>query len=119
MEKGEATEYNLWKLEERGIIMILPGTRVYEGMIIGEHSRGNDLPVNVLKGKKLTNVRASGTDEATKLVPPRILTLDQAIIYIADDELAEVTPKSIRLRKRILDPILRKRSGKIAEAIAS
>ena len=119
MEKGEATEYNLWKLEERGIIMILPGTRVYEGMIVGEHSRGNDLPVNVLKGKKLTNVRASGTDEATKLVPPRILTLDQAIIYIADDELAEVTPKSIRLRKRILDPILRKRSGKMIEALAS
>ena len=113
MEQGEATEYDLWKLEERGIIMILPGTRVYEGMIVGEHSRGNDLPVNVLKGKKLTNVRASGTDEATKLVPPRILTLDQAIIYIADDELAEITPKSIRLRKRILNSTLRKRAGKM------
>ncbi|MCK4944682.1 MAG: translational GTPase TypA [Alphaproteobacteria bacterium] len=115
MEKGEATEYDLWKLEERGIIMILPGTRVYEGMIVGEHSRGNDLPVNVLKGKKLTNVRASGTDEATKLVPPRILTLDQAIIYIADDELAEITPKTIRLRKRILNSTLRKRAGKVAK----
>ncbi|MFH1158214.1 MAG: translational GTPase TypA [Pseudomonadota bacterium] len=116
MEQGEATEYDLWKLEERGIIMVLPGTRVYEGMIVGEHSRGNDLPVNVLKGKKLTNVRASGTDEATRLVPPRILTLDQAIIYIADDELAEVTPKSIRLRKRILDPNLRPRADKVAVA---
>jgi len=114
METGEATEYDLWKLEERGIIMVLPGTKVYEGMIVGEHSRGNDLPVNVLKGKKLTNVRASGTDEATKLVPPRILTLDQSIIYIADDELVEVTPKSIRLRKRILDPNLRKRTEKVA-----
>lgn len=114
METGEATEYDLWKLEERGIIMVLPGTKVYEGMIVGEHSRGNDLPVNVLKGKKLTNVRASGTDEATKLIPPRILTLDQAIIYIADDELVEVTPKSIRLRKRILDPNLRKRAEKAA-----
>ncbi len=116
MDVGEATEYDLWKLEERGTIMVLPGTRVYEGMIVGESSRGNDMPVNVLKGKKLTNVRASGTDEATKLIPPRILTLDQAIIYIADDELVEVTPKSIRLRKRILDPNLRKRSEKVAEA---
>jgi GTP-binding protein len=114
MDTGEATEYDLWKLEERGIIMVLPGTRVYEGMIVGEHNRENDLPVNVLKGKKLTNVRASGTDEATKLIPPRILTLDQAIIYISDDELVEVTPKSIRLRKRILDPNLRKRAEKVA-----
>jgi len=72
MDVGEATEYDLWKLEERGLIMVLPGTRVYEGMIVGEHNRENDLPVNILKGKKLTNVRASGTDEATKLIPPRI-----------------------------------------------
>jgi GTP-binding protein len=85
-------------------------------MIVGEHSRDNDLPVNVLKGKKLTNVRASGTDEMVKLIPPRILTLEQAITYIADDELVEVTPKSIRLRKRILDPNARKRSEKVAEA---
>ncbi len=114
MSTGEATEYDLWNLEERGIIMVLPGTKVYEGMIVGEHNRENDLEVNVLKGKKLTNVRASGTDEATKLVPPRILTLDQAIIYIADNELVEVTPKSIRLRKRILDPNARKRADKAA-----
>jgi GTP-binding protein len=116
MSQGQATAYDLWNLEERGVIMVLPGTEVYEGMIVGEHSRDNDLPVNVLKGKKLTNVRASGTDEMVKLIPPRILTLEQAITYIADDELVEVTPKSIRLRKRILDPNARKRSEKVAEA---
>ncbi len=116
MADGEATEYDLWKLEERGTIMVLPGTRVYEGMIVGEHSRDNDLPVNVLKGKKLTNVRASGSDEATKLIPPRILTLEQAITFIADDELVEVTPKTLRLRKMILDPNARKRNEKAAEA---
>ena len=116
MDTGEATEYDLWKLEERGTIMVLPGTKVYEGMIVGEHNRENDLPVNILKGKKLTNVRASGTDEATKLIPPRILTLEQAITFINDDELVEVTPKSLRLRKAILDPNLRKRAEKIAEA---
>jgi len=116
MSTGQATAYDLWNLEERGVIMVLPGTEVYEGMIVGEHNRDNDLPVNVLKGKKLTNVRASGTDEMVKLIPPRILTLEQAITYIADDELVEVTPKSIRLRKRILDPNERKRAEKMAEA---
>ncbi len=116
MDTGEATEYDLWKLEERGVIMIMPGTKVYEGMIVGEHNRENDLPVNILRGKKLTNVRASGTDEATRLIPPRILTLEQAITYINDDELLEVTPKSLRLRKAILDPNLRKRAEKVAEA---
>lgn len=116
MSKGQATAYDLWNLEDRGVIMIHPGTEVYEGMIVGEHSRENDLPVNVLKGKKLTNVRASGSDEMIKLTPPRVLTLEQAITYIADDELVEVTPKNIRLRKRILDPNERKRSEKMAEA---
>lgn len=116
MSTGQATAYDLWNLEERGVIMVLPGTDVYEGMIVGEHNRDNDLPVNVLKGKKLTNVRASGTDEMVKLIPPRILTLEQAVTYIADDELVEVTPKSTRLRKRILDPNERKRAEKIAEA---
>lgn len=116
MSQGQATAYDLWNLEERGVIMVLPGTEVYEGMIVGEHNRDNDLPVNVLKGKKLTNVRASGTDEMVKLIPPRILTLEQAITYIADDEIVEVTPKSIRLRKRILDPNARKRAEKVAEA---
>jgi GTP-binding protein len=113
---GEATEYDLWKLEERGVIMIQPGTQVYEGMIVGEHNRDNDLEVNILRGKKLTNVRASGSDESTKLIPPRILTLEQAITYINDDELVEVTPKSIRLRKAFLDPNVRKRMEKSAEA---
>ncbi|MDP2206100.1 MAG: EF-Tu/IF-2/RF-3 family GTPase, partial [Alphaproteobacteria bacterium] len=116
MSTGQATAYDLWNLEERGVIMVLPGTDVYEGMIVGEHNRDNDLPVNVLKGKKLTNVRASGTDEMVKLIPPRILTLEQAITYISDDELVEVTPKTIRLRKRILDPNERKRAEKVAEA---
>ena len=116
MDIGEATEYDLHGLEERGIIMVMPGTRVYEGMIVGEHNRENDLPVNILRGKKLTNVRASGTDESTRLTPPRILTLEQAITYINDDELVEVTPKSLRLRKAILDPNVRKRAEKVAEA---
>lgn len=116
MDTGEATEYDLWNLEERGVIMIMPGTKVYEGMVVGEHNRDNDLPVNVLRGKKLTNVRASGSDDSTKLIPPRILTLEQAITYINDDELVEVTPKSIRLRKAILDPNVRKRLEKAAEA---
>ncbi len=116
MSTGEATAYDLWNLEERGVIMVNPGTQVYEGMIVGEHNRDNDLPVNVLKGKKLTNVRASGSDEMVRLIPPRILTLEQAITYIADDELVEVTPASIRLRKRILDPNERKRAEKMAEA---
>jgi len=115
MATGPATAYDLWNLEDRGIIMIEPGTEVYEGMIVGEHSRDNDIPVNVLRGKKLTNVRASGTDEMIKLTPPRLLTLDQAIVYINDDELVEVTPKTIRLRKRILDPIERKRSEKVED----
>ncbi len=116
MGTGEATEYDLWKLEERGIIMVLPGTKVYEGMIVGEHNRDNDLAVNILRGKKLTNVRASGSDESTKLIPPRILTLEQAITFINDDELVEVTPKTLRLRKAVLDPNLRKRTEKMAEA---
>ena len=116
MADGEATEYDLFNLQERGTIMIMPGTRVYEGMIVGEHTRDNDLPVNVLKGKKLTNVRASGTDDSTKLIPPRILTLEQAITFINDDEQVEVTPKTIRLRKAILDPNERKRAEKLAES---
>lgn len=112
MATGQATAYDLWNLQERGVIMVEPGTNVYEGMIVGEHSRDNDIPVNVLKGKKLTNVRASGSDEMVKLTPPRILTLDQAITYINDDELVEVTPTSIRLRKRILCPHERKKAEK-------
>ena len=99
---GTATAYAIYNLQERGEIFIAPGTQVYEGMIIGENARANDLDVNVTKEKKQTNMRASTADEAIRLVPPRMLGLEQAIEFINDDELVEVTPKSIRLRKRIL-----------------
>jgi GTP-binding protein len=114
MGMGKAVAYALWGLEDRGVIMINPQEEVYEGMIIGEHSRGNDLDVNVLKGKQLTNIRAAGKDDAVKLTPPRKLSLEQAIAYIQDDELVEVTPKSIRLRKRFLVPHERKKAAKAA-----
>jgi GTP-binding protein len=116
--EGTAVAYALWNLEERGPMFIDPGTAVYQGMLIGEHSRGNDLDVNVLKGKQLTNIRAAGKDEAVRLTPPRKMSLEQAIAYIEDDEVVEVTPKSIRLRKRFLDPEDRKRAKKQA-AIAA
>jgi GTP-binding protein len=112
MENGEAVAYALWNLEERGRMFIGPQEKVYQGMIIGEHSRENDLEVNPLKGKKLTNVRASGTDEAVRLTPHIQMSLEQAIAYIDDDELVEVTPNVIRLRKRHLDPHERKRAAK-------
>ena len=112
MENGEAVAYALWNLEERGRMFIGAQARVYTGMIIGEHSRDNDLEVNPLKGKKLTNVRASGTDEAVRLTTPVTLSLEQAIAYINDDELVEVTPTAIRLRKRHLDPHERKRHAR-------
>ncbi|MGE3623311.1 MAG: translational GTPase TypA [Bdellovibrionales bacterium] len=111
---GDAVAYAMWKLEERGPMLIVPGVKVYEGMIIGEHSKSNDLDVNVLEGKKLTNIRAAGKDEAVRLTPPIQMTLEKALAYIADDELVEVTPKSIRLRKRWLDPNMRKRMAKQA-----
>jgi GTP-binding protein len=114
---GVAVAYALWNLEERGALFIDPGTQVYRGMIIGEHSRGNDLDVNPLKGKQLTNFRAAGKDEAVRLTPPRKLALEQAIAYIDDDELVEVTPKSIRLRKRLLDPNERKKASRAAAAV--
>ena len=100
-------------------MVIDPGVRVYAGMIIGIHTRDNDLEVNVLKGKKLTNIRAAGKDEAVRLTPPRKMSLEQAIAYIEDDELVEVTPKSIRLRKRFLHPEDRKRAKKQAAAAAA
>jgi GTP-binding protein len=111
---GSAVAYALWNLEERGPMFIEPGNRVYQGMIIGAHSRGNDLDVNPLKGKQLTNIRTTAKDEAVRLTPPQVMTLEQAIAYIADDELVEVTPNSIRLRKRLLDPNDRKRAGRAA-----
>ncbi|WFE74346.1 translational GTPase TypA [Roseinatronobacter sp. S2] len=112
MEDGTAVAFALWNLEDRGRMFINPQEPVYQGMIIGEHSRDNDLEVNPLKGKKLTNVRASGTDDAVKLTPATIMSLEQAIAYIDDDELVEVTPNAIRLRKRFLDPHERKRQAK-------
>ncbi|RKT34174.1 GTP-binding protein [Roseovarius halotolerans] len=114
MEDGESVAYALWNLEERGRMFIGAQAKVYQGMIIGEHSRENDLEVNPLKGKKLTNVRASGTDDAVRLTTPITMSLEEAIAYIDDDELVEVTPNAIRLRKRHLDPHERKRAAKTA-----
>ncbi|MDM8167808.1 translational GTPase TypA [Roseovarius sp.] len=112
MESGDAVAYALWNLEERGRMFIGPQEKIYQGMIIGEHSRENDLEVNPLKGKKLTNVRASGTDDAVRLTPHIQFSLEEAIAYINDDELVEVTPNALRLRKRYLDPHERKRQSK-------
>ena len=113
---GEATAYSLFNLQERGAMMIEPQTRVYEGMIVGQHTRDNDLIVNVIQGKKLTNVRAAGKDENTILTPPMRLTLEKAMSYIEDDELLEVTPRSIRLRKRWLNPNERKKRERAGAA---
>ena len=109
-EAGTAIAYSLWKLQDRGPMFIDPNVPVYVGMIIGEHTKPNDLEVNPTKSKQLTNIRAAGKDEAIDLIPPRKLTLEQGLAYIQEDELLEVTPKSLRLRKRILDPIQRKRA---------
>ena len=110
-DRGEAVAFALFNLQSRGSMFVEPKTKVYKGMIVGEHNRDNDLEVNVLKGKKLTNVRASGTDQAVILTPPRKMTLEQMMAYMADDELLEVTPKSLRLRKKILVSHLRKRAS--------
>ena len=111
-DNGEAVAYALWNLEDRGPMMIEPGWKVYEGMIVGEHTRENDLEVNVLKGKKLTNIRTTSKDEAVRLTPPIRMTLEKSLAWIGDDELVEVTPKNIRLRKIWLNPNDRKRFGK-------
>ena len=113
---GKTTGYSLFNLQDRGVLFVGPGEEVYEGMVVGENSRDNDLDVNVLKGKQLTNMRASGTDEAIRLVTPKIMTLEEMMSYIADDELVEVTPQSLRLRKKLLDPNDRKRAMRAAEA---
>jgi GTP-binding protein len=115
-DQGEAVAYALWNLEDRGPMMIEPGARVYQGMIVGEHTRGNDLEVNVLKGKKLTNIRTTSKDEAVRLTPPIRMVLEKALSYIQDDELVEVTPESIRLRKKHLDPNDRKKAERQREA---
>lgn len=112
MNSGKAVAYALWNLEPRGIIFLNPNEEVYEGMIVGEHNRDNDLDVNATKGKQLTNFRASGKDDSVKLTPPKKMSLEQAIAYISDDELVEVTPKNIRLRKRYLSPHDRKRANR-------
>ncbi len=111
-DDGEAVAYALWKLQDRGRMFVSPGDALYEGMIIGIHTRDNDLVVNPIKGKQLTNVRASGTDEAVRLITPIQLTLESAIEFIADDEIVEITPKNIRLRKRYLKEHERKRAAR-------
>jgi GTP-binding protein len=114
--QGAAVAYALWNLEERGPMFVNPGADVYQGMIIGAHSRGNDLDVNPRKGKQLSNIRTTSKDEAVKLTPPILMSLEEAIAYIEDDELVEVTPGAVRLRKRFLDPHARKRHERRAEA---
>jgi GTP-binding protein len=111
-DQGDAVAYALWNLEDRGPMMIEPGWKVYRGMIVGEHTRDNDLVINVLKGKQLTNIRTTSKDEAVRLTPPIRMTLEKALAYIEDDELVEVTPKSIRLRKKLLDETDRKREDR-------
>src|SRR5499426_3028773 len=115
-DQGEAVAYALWNLEDRGPMMIEPGWKVYRGMIVGEHTRGNDLEVNVLKGKKLTNIRTHSKDEAVRLTPPIQMTLERALASIGDDELVEVTPTAIRLRKKLLDPNERRKEERRKEA---
>ena len=110
-DQGSAVAFALFNLQSRGIMFIDPKTYVHKGMIVGEHNRDNDLEVNVLKGKKLTNIRASGSDQAIILSTPRKMTLEQMMAYMAEDELLEVTPKSLRLRKKLLLSHLRKRAS--------
>ncbi|WP_321313151.1 translational GTPase TypA [Halarcobacter sp.] len=115
MENGEALGYSIFNLQERGVMYIKPQDKVYNGMVIGEHAKSNDLDVNPIKGKQLTNVRSSGADDAIKLVPPRVMSLENALEWIEEDELVEVTPISVRIRKRELDPTARKRAAKKAK----
>jgi GTP-binding protein len=117
-DQGEAVAYAMFKLEDRGPMMIEPGWKVYRGMIVGEHTRDNDLEINILKGKQLTNIRTTSKDEAVRLTPPIKMTLEKALAYIEEDELVEVTPKSIRLRKKFLDANDRKRAEKSKQEVA-
>ena len=118
-EAGEAVHYSLFYIQERGVMFVSPGEKVYQGMILGEHSRESDLEVNPIKEKKLTNIRAAGKDDAMLLIPPRKMSLEQAIAYVEDDEFVEVTPTAVRLRKRYLDPNQRKRNERKIEAEAA
>ena len=115
-EDGDAVAYALWKLQDRGRMFVSPGDAIYPGMIIGAHSRDNDLDVNPAKGKQLTNIRTTSKDEAVRLTPPMQMSLEEAIAYIEDDELVEVTPGAIRLRKRLLDINDRRRANRAAAA---
>ena len=115
MSDGKAVAYALWNLEERGPLFVIPGDKIYAGMIVGEHAKGRDLEVNPLKAKQLTNIRASGKDDAVDLTPPLKMDLDKSLAYIGNDELVEVTPTSIRLRKRYLDTHERKRMSRQTE----
>ncbi|MBP5282492.1 MAG: translational GTPase TypA, partial [Lachnospiraceae bacterium] len=110
-EAGEAITYGLFNAQERGILFISPGEKVYSGMVVGQTGRSEDIEINVCKKKQLTNTRSSSADEALRLVPPKILSLEQALDFIDTDELLEVTPKNLRIRKKILDPTLRKRAS--------
>ena len=110
-EAGEAITYGLYNAQERGTLFIGPGQKVYAGMVVGQTGRSEDIEVNVCKKKQLTNTRSSSADEALRLVPPRILSMEQALDFIDTDELLEVTPKSLRIRKKILDPTMRKRAA--------
>ena len=112
METGEALGYSIFNLQDRGIMFIKPQDKVYVGMVIGQHAKDNDLDVNPIKGKAQSNVRSSGADEAIKLVPPRNMSLENCLEWIEDDELVEITPVSLRIRKRELDPTARKRTAK-------
>ena len=109
-EDGESITYGLFNAQERGILFIGPGERVYSGMVVGQNAKAEDIELNVCKTKKLTNTRSSSADEALRLTPPKILSLEQALEFIDTDELLEITPKNIRIRKKILDPTLRKRA---------
>ena len=115
-DEGVAVAYGLWYIEERGKLFIVPGTKVYQGMVIGQNAKDNDLDVNPLKAKQLTNIRTTSKDEAVRLTPPIRMTLEKALAYIEDDELVEVTPKSIRLRKKLLDATDRKRDERKKES---
>ena len=110
-ENGESITYGLFNAQERGTLFIGPGVKVYSGMVIGSNGRGEDIEVNVCKKKQLTNTRSSSADEALRLVPPKIMSLEQCLDFIDTDELLEVTPSSLRIRKKILDPTLRKRAA--------
>jgi GTP-binding protein len=110
-EAGEAITYGLFNAQERGLLFISPGEKVYSGMVVGQTGRSEDIEINVCKKKQLTNTRSSSADEALRLVPPKILSLEQALDFIDTDELLEVTPKNLRIRKKILDPTLRKRAS--------